>query len=46
VKSVVLLHPNQARRSITAATTAGRASVIEKSSFAEVFTRRVIEREK
>jgi hypothetical protein len=41
-----MLHPNQARRPITAGTTAGRASVIEESSFAEVFTRRVIERKK
>jgi hypothetical protein len=38
VKSVALVHPNRARRPITAATTAECASVIEKSSLAEVFT--------
>ena len=43
---MAILHPNQARRPITAARTAGRVSVTEESSFAEVFTRRVIEREK
>jgi hypothetical protein len=46
VKSVALLHPNKVRRPITAGTTAGRASVTEESSLAEVFTRRVIERKK
>jgi len=45
-KEFALLHPNRTRRPITAATTAGHASVTEKSSFAEVFTRRVTEREK
>ena len=40
------MHPNQQRRPITAGTTAGRVSVTEEISFAEVFTRRVIEREK
>ena len=40
------MHPNLTRRPITAGTTAGRASVTEESSFAEVFTRRVIERKK
>ena len=43
---MALLHPNQARRPINAGRTAGRVSVTEESSFAEVFTRRVIEREK
>jgi hypothetical protein len=43
---MAILHPNQARRPITAGRTAGRVSVTEESSFAEVFTRRVIEREK
>jgi len=45
-EELALLHPNRAPRPITAATTAGGASVTGKSSFAEVFTRRVIEREK
>ena len=43
---MALLHPNQARRPITAGRTAGRASVTEESSFAEVFARHVIERKK
>jgi hypothetical protein len=43
---VALLHPNHARRLINAATTAGRASVTDESSFSEVLTRRLIEREK
>jgi len=43
---VALLHPNQARHSINAATTAGQASVTDESSFSEVLTRRLTEREK
>jgi hypothetical protein len=43
---VALLHPKRARHSINAATTAGRASVTDESSFSEVLTRRLIEREK
>lgn len=46
MRCVALLHPKQARRPITAGTTAVRASVTEESSLAEVFTRRVIERKK
>jgi hypothetical protein len=44
VTSLAPLHPNQARRPINARRTAGRVSVTEESSFAEVFTRCVIEK--
>ena len=46
MRDLALLHPNQARRAIKAARTAGLASVIDESSFAEVFTHRITEREK
>jgi hypothetical protein len=45
VKSVALLHPNLTRRPITAGQGGTRFGYRE-SSFAEVFTRRVIERKK
>jgi len=46
MRNMALLHPNQARGPINGARTAGRASDTDESSFAEVFTCRVIEREK
>jgi hypothetical protein len=46
MSNMALLHPNQARRPINGARTAGGASDTDESSFAEVFTCRVIEREK